>query len=116
MSEQQWEEIRIEDVKPGDVARCNGREFPVDTPFAPYWKWQVQVASGNTFGHGWDGWESLGFTFHRKVKREPRSGVGVVKEHASPDSGDMNWIDVPKDIPRGTKLQWAEILDGEDGA
>jgi hypothetical protein len=114
MSEQ-WEEIKIEDVQPGDVARCNGREFPVERVdhsmkgFAYLFKICGEELSITLL-------KDIGFTFHRKVKREPRTGVGVVKEHASPDPGDLNWIDIPKHIPRGTRLRWTELLDGEDGA
>lgn len=105
----EWEEVPIEDVQPGDVARCNGREFRVTV---------VQDHALTICAPGMERFivrpffVELGFMFWRKVKREPASGVGEVRC----GDGELNWIGVPKCIPRGTKLRWAEILDGEDGS
>lgn len=111
MSEQ-WEEIRIEDVQPGDVARCNGREFPVDASCISEWKWQVQISEGNTFGDGWHGFDALGFTFHRRVKREPRTLVGTVQLGGA---GTCGVICVSSEYV-GVQFVMTELLDGEDWA
>lgn len=113
MSEQQWEEIRIEDVQPGDVARCNGREFKVCGNSWPC-RWEVEIPGGSALMPGTC--YELGVTFWRKVKREPRSGVATVLGYKNQSDGDRNWIDVPMEVPQGTTLRWTEILDGEDGA
>ena len=112
--EQQWEEIRIEDVQPGDVARCNGREFPVEGSVCA--EWYVRLERNYAPINGNSIFEKLGFTFHRKVKREHRSGVATVLGYKNQSDGDLNWIDVPLEVPQGTTLRWTVILDGEDGA
>lgn len=108
MSEQ-WEEIKIEDVQPGDVARCNGREFPVVHWFgeAP---WVVKVGRF-TAGPEWGFFKFLGFTFHRKVKREPRTfdtNIEVIDGY--------HYAQVPTAWTNGTRVRVTELLDGEDGA
>lgn len=109
MSEQ-WEEIKIEDVQPGDVARCNGREFPVERVdhsmkgFAYLFKICGEELSITLL-------KDIGFTFHRKVKREPRTfdtNIEVIDGY--------HYAQVPTAWTNGTRVRVTELLDGEDGA
>ncbi len=119
MSEQQWEEIRIEDVQPGDVARCNGREFRVmPTCEGSRRKWYVNLGSYQMADYDLSTIGALGFTLWRKVKREPRAFDaefnciefdGQVK--VAPDC-----VLIPSAWHHGTRVRVTEILDGEDGA
>jgi hypothetical protein len=120
MSEQ-WEEIKIEDVRPGDVARCNGREFPVVHWFgeAP---WVAKVGRF-TAGPEWGFFKSLGFTFHRRVKRSPLSvditlaSVDVqFNKHMGESPVTKFQVAIPGVHFLGKRFRITEILDGEDGA
>ena len=110
MNEQQWEEIQIEDVKPGDVARCNGREFPVEGSVCA--DWYVRLEANYAPINLNPIFEKLGFTFHRKVKREPRT---VIREVELGGSGTCGVIGLPLEW-KGACVRITEILDGEDGA
>jgi hypothetical protein len=113
MNKDQWEEIKIEDVQPGDVARCNGREFPVVHWFgeAP---WVVKVGRF-TAGPEWGFFKILGFTFHRKVKREPRT-VDCISTTIDSFGRPTRVAILPYEWPINMPLRVTEILDGEDGA
>lgn len=112
MSDQQWEEIRIEDVQPGDVARCNGREFPIAKGDGDYW---VMTEQGFSFTPTWWGFKRLGFTFHRKVKREPRT-VDCISTTIDSFGRPTRVAILPYEWPINMPLRVTEILDGEDGA
>lgn len=110
----EWEEIPIEDVQPGDVARCNGREFRVEAEFPPVNERYPCIALP---GYGavtlkWPHFDLFGFTFWRKVKREPLSTMAVVDlfEHQL-----YAGVPLPSDWA-GRKVRITEILDGEDGS
>lgn len=109
MNEQQWEEIKIEDVQPGDVARCNGHEWQVVETIWPC-GWVTKAEGRSSYPP--IQCRELGFTFHRKVKREPLSTTAVVDlfEHQL-HAG----VPLPSDWA-GRKVRITEILDGEDGA
>jgi hypothetical protein len=108
---EQWEEIQIEDVQPGDVARCNGREFPVERVdhsmqgFAYLFKICGEELSITLL-------KDVGFTFHRKVKREPRTVEGTVQLGGA---GTCGVICVSREYV-GARFLLTEIIDGEDGA
>lgn len=116
MNEQQWDEIKIEDVKPGDVARCNGREFPVVEDGGCT---LCDVHTGGRYLLSWYGFSSLGFTFWRKVKREPRAFTGTLTGCLPFSHSIEVTLDIPPSrewpIEQGARLR-VEILDGEDGA
>jgi len=100
----EWEEIPIEDVQPGDVARCNGHEWQVVETIWP--------CGWVTKGDGLSSYppiqcRELGFTFWRKVKREPRTWRGTVREL---------FLNCPITWGDGIRVRITEILDGEDGA
>lgn len=105
----EYDEIPIEDVQPGDVARCNGREFPVIvTGFQCGWIVQPKGCSDLTPTQC----KVLGFTFHRRVKREPRTLVGTVQLGGA---GTCGVICVSSEYV-GVQFVMTELLDGEDGA
>lgn len=116
-------QVPIEDVKPGDVARCNGREFPVQDQYA-HQPWRVVIGSEDFYPNEPEFFEVLSFTFWRKVKREPRTF------EVQPSSVDVEY-DSSRMVSPVTKFQvtlpgayWGlnsrfritEILDGEDGS
>lgn len=113
MNEQQWEEVKIEDVKSGDVARCNGREFPVE---AHSHGWRIQIVRPLGFCFFVPGNEeaikAIGVIFWRKVKREPRT---VIREVGLGGSGTCGVIGLPLEW-KGARVHITEILDGEEGA
>lgn len=120
-------QVPIEDVKPGDVARCNGREFPVmPTGEDSRRKWYVNLGSYMMANYDASTINALGFTFHRKVKREPRKLElrAQVVVHDAIEGGpyySLEWCnsgDPLKQFEHGTQLigMFTEILDGEDGA
>lgn len=72
--QQQWEEIKVEDVQPGDVARCNGREFMVmETHEGSRRKWYFAIGAYHIADYDKTTINALGFTFWRRVIREPRT-------------------------------------------
>lgn len=66
--------VPLSDVRPGDVAVCNGREFPVILfcvePNVDSW---AVVIEGKRYPEQFRLFESLGFEFRRPVPREPRT-------------------------------------------
>ena len=120
MSEQ-WEEIKIEDVQPGDVARCNGREFPVEFWAGPQ-KWKIQIGNENFYPDEPQFFAKLGITFHRKVNQPPQSfeltltNVSInVSFLPGVSPVTRSNVTLPGVYPRGARFR-VELLDGEDGA
>jgi ribosome-binding ATPase YchF (GTP1/OBG family) len=116
---EQWEEIRIEDVQPGDVARCNGREWQVVETIWPC-RWLAKADGRSSYAPVQC--QELGFTFHRRVKREPRTfyefavvnsrGILVGTRNVKAEADHYaNAIGGTFFIAKIT-----ELLDGEDGA
>lgn len=62
--------VPLDQVRPGDVAVCNGREFPV-IEYKSGDGWALELLGRAQWVAPWDGFDALGFEFRRPVPREP---------------------------------------------
>jgi hypothetical protein len=67
--------IPLSEVRPGDIAVCNGREFPVIEDEGQLF---CDLFAGGNYLLTWAGYYILGFEFRRPIPREPRTFEGYV--------------------------------------
>lgn len=64
--------IPLSDVRPGDIAVCNGREFRVEEYDPETKPWKITIGIEYFYSNEDEYFRALGFEFRRPVPREPR--------------------------------------------